>query len=100
LPSFRRRFGRVLEEDVGARHRICVSREYSMFRGPISLWKWRLLHIAADRDVGDMYGFILEGGYRQFWYKHKGYCIGRYLTEHGDVMSDWEIQQRQVRGLL
>jgi rhodanese-related sulfurtransferase len=50
--------------------------EHSISRSPASLTRWRHLHIAAGNDEGDLNGFILDGGYRQFWLNHEEKCIG------------------------
>jgi M-phase inducer tyrosine phosphatase len=60
--------------------------EYSAVRGPATLDQFYQLHQNAGRDPKTLHGFVLDGGYREFWQHHKEYCVGGYVCE-----ADWDI---------
>jgi rhodanese-related sulfurtransferase len=63
--------------------------EFSAYRAPASIMKFKSAHKQAGRSPDTLHAFVLDGGFSQFYEPHKDYCIGKYVPEMACLSSYW-----------
>jgi hypothetical protein len=83
--QFRALYGEIYDENA----LIVFHCEFSVLRAPAAIEEFARQHADAGRDPAALHAFVLDGGYSQFWQKHKQYCEGEYAREMDGMRSMW-----------